>query len=220
MFISPIVAGAVSGHVPKSLHQVSHFELPTEARWTVGMSKQGDIVLQDDNSDKLHMYQYKKECYTQKRAEEFPDEIDPKKVCYKCINSRGELFLQNGKDKDTICYSNNMQKQYSVNHKGRFIDIIDGELFYLEKFGDNQYKIVAHSAGPSSHKETSQRGGLSLPLTLLPQWRLLASWSSVCRIQQCYMVVENNNKALDVFDLKGMFLICWMSLCEMDLGSC
>ena len=207
MFISLIAAGAVSGRVPKSLHQVSLFELPTEAKWTDGMSEQGDIVLHDYNSETLGMYQYNRERYSLKWAGNFPDEIDPKKVCYKCISSRGELFLQNGTDEDTICYSNSMHKQYSVSHKGKLINIIDGELFYLEKFGNNQYKIVINSAGSSSHTETSQREVLSLPLTLLPQWRVAAHYPSVCRVQQCYVVVEYYNRALDVFDLKGMFLI-------------
>ena len=171
------------------------------------MSKQGDIILEDHNYEKLRMYQYNRERYSQKRAEKFPDEIDTINYCYKCINSRGELFLQNGTYADTVCYSTNIQKQYSVSHKGKLIDIIDGELFYLEEFGDNQFKIVAHGAGPSSHEETSEGEGLSLPLTLLPQWKKRASLPSECRVQQYYVVVERFNKALDVFDLKGMFLI-------------
>ena len=220
MVISLFAAGAVSDTAPKSLHQVTHFKLPKSADWRVGMNKQGDIVLGDYNAEKLHMYQYNRERYSQKWAEKFPDEMDSKTVCYKRINSRGELFLQNGWDKDTICYSNYMQKQYSVNHKGELIDIIDWELFYLAKFGDNQYKIMVNSARSSSHKETSQTESSSLPLTLLPQWRESAYYPSVCRVQQCYVVVEWNNKALDVFDLKGMYLIVCITLGEMDLGSC
>ena len=182
------------------------------------MSEHGDIFLEDHNSEKVRMYQYNKERYSQKWAEKFPDKIDPKKICFKCINSRGEIFLQNDWDANTICYSPNMQKQYSVSHKGRLRDIIDGELFYLEKFRDHKYKIVGHSAGPSSHKETPQREASSLPLTLLPQWRESACLPSVCRVQQYYVVAERRNKTLDVFDLNGVFLIVWISLGEMDEG--
>ena len=121
---------------------------------------------------------------------------------------------------DTICYDNNLQKQYSVHHKGELIDNLDGELFYLETFGDDQYKIVVHkgdhSAGSASCKANSQKEDFSNPLTLLPQWTDFETLPSVCRVQQYYVVVESSNRAMDVFNLKGLFY--WFSFVEMGSG--
>ena len=207
--MSFIAAGVLSGSVPTSLHQVTHCKLPKGARWFIAMNRQGDIVLEDDDPDKLCMYQNNGNDYFEKWAKKFPG--DSEKGCYKCINSRGELFLQNDGDMDTICYGNNLQKQYSLHHKGELIDSIDGELFYVEECGNNEHKIVVHkevhSAAPTRSKATSQKGDFSLPLTLLPQWGGgYSPFPSVCRVQQCYVGVERFNQALDIFDLKGLFV--------------
>ena len=213
--MSFIAAGVVSGSVPTSLHQVTHCKLPKDARWFIAMNRQGDIVLEDKDPDKLCMYQNNGNDYFEKWAKKFPG--DSIKGCYKCINSRGELFLQNFIDMDTICYDNNLQKQYSVHHKGKLIDSIDGELFYLEKCRNNEHRIVVHkevhSAGLTRSKATSQGGDFVQPLTLLPQWKnsnIPFPDPSVCRVQQCYVVVEPWNVALDVFNLNGC-LFHWIS---------
>ena len=159
------------------------------------------------------MYQNNGNHYFKKWAKRFPDEIDSHDACYKCINSRDEIFLQTDCDMDTICYDINLQKQYTVNHKGRLVDSIDGELFYLlANYVDKQRvnKIVVHkdrSAGPICRKTTSKREDFSEPLTLQPQWRRWYNLvPSVCRIQQNYVVVEHVNKAMDVFNWKGLFV--------------
>ena len=220
MCMSFIVAGVVcrccvvSGSVPTSLHQVTHLKLPCDTHWKGGMNKLGDILLGDFHTDELYMCQ-NGNYYFKKWAKKCPDEF--KSYYTKCINSQGDLFLQNDCDMETICYDNHLQKQYSVHHKGELIDSIDGELFYLERFEDDQYKIVAHkgdqSAGSASHKAKIQKEDFSKPLTLLPQWTKSARFPSVCRVQQYYVMVEGFNRAMDVFGLKGLFY--WLSIVEM-----
>ena len=183
-----------------------------EAQRGASIGRQGDIVLQDRYSDTLYKYETNGKCYTQKWAKTIPGEIhDSKFVCDICINSRGELFLKSRKDKNTptICYNHNLQKKYSVNHKGELIDSTDGEIFYLEECGDYQYKIEVvrqadHCAGPTSRKAASHKEDLSQTLALLHQWKGFCA-PSVCRGQQYYVVVEYWDRALDVFDLKGLF---------------
>ena len=220
MCMSFIAAGAVSGSVPSSLQQVSHNQLSDadQLQCLFGMGKQGDIVLMG-YSNLLYMYANNGIHHTQKWAKEFPAEIGS--VCDICINSHGDLFLKNytNENNPTICCNNNLQKQYSLRHKGRLIDSVDGELFYLEKFGHEQNKIVVHkdhSVGPTSHQATSQKVDLSQPLTLQHQWKGMFCDPSVCHVQQYYVVVERMNKALDVFDLKGLFVsldqFCWDGL--------
>ena len=206
----------MSGSVPTSLHKVSHFKLPKKAHHHIGMGKHGDILLHDRSSGKLCMYKYDGKCYVQKWDKQG-------KWVYSCkaVNRDGDLFLQEYSDKKrpTTCCSNELQEQYSVNHKGQLMDTIDGDLVYLEKykkFFRTRYRIVVHSdnhsSAATSHGETSQE---KQSLTLLPQWR---NWTlcdpSVCRTQQYYVVVELNNHALDVFDLKGMFMFVCISFCD------
>ena len=222
MFFSLIVTGAVSGSVPTSLHRVSHLSLPADACWKAGMGKQGDIVLEDIKTDKLYMYKYDGKRYVQKWDKVIPAEAGCD--CYKAVNRDGDLFLQNKIEEDTICYSSDLQKKYSVNHKGSLIDTIDGELFYLQKFkkllktkrsiGLSVYNNN-HGPASTSHTGTAQEGK---PLTLLPPWRESAYtyFPSVCHVQQNYVVVEHENRALDVFDPKGMFLFPLIYCGEMD----
>ena len=209
MFISLIVTDAVSGSVPTSLHKVSHLSLSAEANTNVGMSKEGDIVLKGTDTGKLYMYKYDGKRYLQKWEKVIPAEAGSS--CYKAVNRDGDFFLQNDTDKDTICYSSGLHKQYFANHKGELIDTIGGELFYLEKFKNfmktkRRIKVYNnnHGAASTSHTGTAQEGK---PLTLLPPWRESAGYPSVCHIQQNYVVVERWNKALDVFDPQGMFLL-------------
>ena len=210
MLISLIVTGAVSGKIPTSLHKVSHQSLPVKAwkRWQVDMGKQGDIVLEDNDTDKLYMYKFDGKRYLQKWDKVIPAEAWS--GCYKAVNRDGDLFLQNDEDKDTICYSSGLHKQYSVNHKGRLIDSIDGELFYFEefkKFSKTKCRIRVyndnHGAASISHKGTTQE---EKPLTLMPPWENTSAEPSVGRVQQNYVVVEHWNRALGVFDPKGMFV--------------
>ena len=208
MCMSFIAAGAVSGSVPSSLQQVSHKQLSGSLWCSFGMGKQGDIALKGYNN-LLYMYENNGIHHTQKWAKECPAEIGT--LCDICINSHGDLFLKNYtyENNPTICCNNNLQKQYSLRHKGRLIDSVDGELFYLEKIGKEQNKIVVHkdhSVGPTSHQATSQREDLSQPLTLQHQWKAMFWGLSVCRVQQYYVVAEYMNDALDVFDLKGLFV--------------
>ena len=173
------------------------------------MSQQGDVIY--DDTEKLYMYKYNGQWYSNKWFKQFPCEI--KEGCYKAVNRDGDLYLQNESEEleDTICYSNDLQKQYSVNQKGKLVDVIDGELFCLEKFKKLmkiKHRIVVYNVSQSkastSHQESSQK---EKTLTLLPQWRDWAMYyPSVCRMQQYYVVVEHNNQVLDVFDLKGKFV--------------
>ena len=179
------------------------------------MDKQGDILLEYHSSDNLHMYEFKAERYIQKWVKKFPAEIDSKYACHKCMNDHGEIFLQNGEDKGTVCFSNSLQKQYVVSHKGKLQDISDGDLFYLENFGDNRHKIVVYKGHGTA--STSRKGKAQKPedpsevVTLLPQWERMAKYPSVCRVQQYYVVVEYWNQALDVFNLQGIFLLACVS---------
>ena len=211
MFISLIVTGAVPGSVPTSLHRVSHHSLSVKATHKAGMGKQGDIVLEDNDTDKLYMYKYGGKGYLQKWERKLPDNLS-RRFC-KAVNSDGNLFLQNDTNEDTICYSNGLLKQYSANHKGDLINSIDGELFYLEEFKKffktkeriRVYNNNNHGPVSTSHKGTTQEGK---PLTLLPPWKDSDyCFPSVSRVKQNYVVVEHYNNALDVFDPKGMFLL-------------
>ena len=209
MFIFLIVTGAEPGSVPTSLHRVSHLSLSAKAWFKAGMGKQGDIVLEDSDTDKLYMYKFDGKRYVQKWDKVIPAEAGSD--CFKAVNRDGDLFLQDKVDTDTICYSNDLQEQYSVKHKGELIDTIDGELFYLEDFKTffkNKERIriynINHGAASTSHTGTAQKGK---PLTLLPPWKdTKYSVPSFGRVQQNYVVVENLYNALDVFDPQGMFL--------------
>ena len=208
MFISLIVTGAVSVSVPTSLHKVTHYSLSVKVEWRAGIGKQGDIVLEGTDTGKLYMYKYDGKRYLQKWDKVIPAEAESGYT--RAVNSDGDLFLQNGTDEDTICYSSGLRKKYSVNHKGTLIDSIDGELCYLEEFknfGKTEQRIVVYNNNPgaasTSHTGTAQEGK---PLTLLPPWRESASCLSVCRVQQNHVVVGRWNYSLDVFDSKGMCL--------------
>ena len=219
MFISLIVTVAVSGRVPTSLLRVSRHSLSVNALFKVGIGKQGDIVLEDYDTTKLYMYEFDGKRYVQKLDKIIPSEIGT--VCHKAVNSDGDLFLQNGTDKDTICYSSVLRKKYSVNHKGRLRDSIDGELFYVEvfnKFFKTKWRIRVyndnHGAASTSHTGTAKEGK---PLTLLPPWKDSDYCSpSVCRVQQNYVVVDYRDRALDVFDPKGMIQCRLIRFEKMD----
>ena len=210
MCMSFIAVGAAYNSVPTSLQLVSHHQLSEEAHWSVGIGKQGDIALRGKNSNILYMYENNGKQYSQKWTKKFPDDMGLIFACDIYINSRSDLFLKNGinENNPTTCYNNNLQKKYSLSHKGKLIDSVDSGLFYLEEFGPMQKKIVVHkdhSVGSASHQATSQKEDLSQPLTLQHQWKGLCA-PSVCRLQQHYVVVEYWNKAWDVFDLKGLFV--------------
>ena len=130
---------------------------------------------------------------------------------YKGMSSAGWIFLQNHKDKKTVCYDASLTKLTELQLQGALMDSINDEVFYGQgTYGKNDWQIIVHK---TVMEETSTSGGLASALQKLQleQHRTLKppsrhGWRgalSVCRTQQGYVVVEHGTRSMDIFEEDG-----------------
>ena len=195
-------------HHPKSVEAVTHHKLPFTARWNAGLGYNGELILSDYDSERhLYKMQHSSEEYQETWKKKVPEGM--KFDCYKQMTSEGLIFLQNKKDKKSVCCDASLTKLTVLQVQGELIDSINDEVFYRQGTG-RDWQITVHKPvmeGTSTSgvlASALQRLQLDHHRTLKPPsphgWY---SALSVCRTELGHVVVERNAKSMDIFDQEG-----------------
>ena len=203
--------------VPKSVQAMTHQKLPFEADWPVGLGYSGGIILGRDSDRCLVKMEYNVEEYKETWQKTVPDGI--RCNCAKGISDNGTIFLQNNRDKETLCYDEFLTNQNILHNKGILIDTVNEEVFYTKgSLLTGDYKIIVHK----TVMERKSSGGflatalqkfqlgehrtrtLDKPKTLKPSSPNGWKWAhSLCRTETGSAVVETKTSSMDIFDNYG-----------------
>ena len=194
------------------MQEIARHELDFEGFHSTGLGYQGEIVLAESHSRHFFLFKYEGNKYTASMKRDLPDGLRDR--CDKSVNSRGELFFQQGKDKDTLCCNSDGKVITRRQHKGRLLDSVGNLLMYARgTFAENDWSIEVHECterGSYHSGRAASERQVSQPVLILKPpaphgWR---GGLSVCSVQDRYVVVDTDNSSLDTFDSNGKKWMC------------
>ena len=204
---------ASSQVISVSVRSITHHDLGFKADWDYGIGSNGEVIIGKFNSQDFYMVEHAGNKYTQKYRNDLPNGMDVH--CRKAIDG-DRIFLQNGYNKDTICYNTELKELCIIDHKGLLIDCIGDKLFYGQgTLCEKDWKIVIgqlyrdEESVPNvlSPRNLQLEKQMSLQLPAPHYWEHLLS---ICHVKESYAVVESFTHSLDIFDDRGM--ICVIAL--------
>ena len=194
------VTPASTQDIPLSVQAITHHWLGFKADISLGIGYNGEVIVSEVDSARLHIITHDCNDYIQKYATNLPRPVDCKAI------TGDRIFLQKIWNADTVWYDHELQELCIFHQEGFLFDCVGDDLFYYQETpGKRDGEIVVWQIqGMSSLQKLKMEKKVTLQPPAHHRW---GSIPSACRVMESYVVVESETKSLDIFDANGMICV-------------